>query len=220
MGQALAGKAGVAGGQERGKVELVGCWLLATHSPDASFPPPHSGTSEFDGFPTPALTTAQLVPLDIPFPICLLLTAISLDISISPASPQIATNPQCDVAMLRTVIPHQVDGPAPAGGDFFPRSALTEALVLEDTRRSSPSRAQWIQDQTHWATPSDSQRLDPSIISANIIGLSSRHRYHSCSSTCTCSTHHTAHITQQSSPRAVSTYIQARLLLAPSHSIG
>lgn len=55
-GQALAGKAGVAGGQERGKVELVGCWLLATHSPDASFPPPHSGTSEFDGFPTPTLT--------------------------------------------------------------------------------------------------------------------------------------------------------------------
>lgn len=44
--------------EERGQVELVGHWLLATHKPDASLPPPHSGSSEFDSVPTPQLTTA------------------------------------------------------------------------------------------------------------------------------------------------------------------
>lgn len=44
------------------QLESVGSWVLAIgHSrQDASFPPPHSGSSEFDGFPAPQLTTAAL----------------------------------------------------------------------------------------------------------------------------------------------------------------
>lgn len=120
--------------------------LAAAHSrPDASFPPPpHSATSDFDSVP---YTTADYS--------WSLLTFLSQSVFPSPryrrfpsiSCRQIAAKPQCDVPMLREDMPDRCLSTEASTEEFF-HSALAEALVLEHTRRSFPSRVQWIQGQS------------------------------------------------------------------------
>lgn len=142
-----------------------------------------------------------------------------------PASRQFATQPQCDVPMLRVVIPD----PMPQHRSLQVRnfhSALPEALVLERYSAIVPnqgtSRAQWIQGQSQWATPSDSQRLDPSIISANDSRAQYPVRAHSYSS------QHSAHSSTVALRQRPTAWIDVHPstfpsmsypLLAPSHSM-